>query len=131
MVLTRAGALQAGRGAPAHRRPRRARPARRLAALAAAGGLVLSACGGGGGGGGEGTSAAPSPTLPSLEAAPPTTGGGGGDATVPTTGATAPSTARSVLPDLVVDDVGAGTKVNLASLVPSAQPVLLWFWAPH
>jgi hypothetical protein len=36
-----------------------------------------------------------------------------------------------VLPDLVVDDVGAGAKVNLASLAPSQRPVLLWMWAPH
>ena len=36
----------------------------------------------------------------------------------------------SVLPDIVVDDVGGGT-VNLASLAPSAEPILLWMWAPH
>jgi hypothetical protein len=35
------------------------------------------------------------------------------------------------LPDVVVNDVGAGTEVSLQTLVPSEQPILLWFWAPH
>ena len=39
--------------------------------------------------------------------------------------------AKSALPDLAVDDVSAGTKVNLSSLAPAPEPILLWFWAPH
>jgi len=36
-----------------------------------------------------------------------------------------------VLPSVNVDDVGAGTKIDLASLSPSSQPLLVWMWAPH
>lgn len=90
--------------------------------------LFLTACGG------TSTTAQPptaSPmTLPSLDGAqaavtsPP----------APTPGpepGPAGGTKASVLPDLVVDDVGARTKLNLTSLVPSPQPLLVWFWAPH
>jgi hypothetical protein len=35
------------------------------------------------------------------------------------------------LPDLVVDDLGRQTQANLANLLPSDRPVLLWAWAPH
>ena len=34
-------------------------------------------------------------------------------------------------PDLVVDDVRRGKKVNLRNLLPADDPVLLWLWAPH
>ncbi|MFK8022584.1 MAG: hypothetical protein AB8G26_01365, partial [Ilumatobacter sp.] len=34
-------------------------------------------------------------------------------------------------PDLVVDDVGRETKANLANILPSDRPVLLWTYAPH
>lgn len=37
----------------------------------------------------------------------------------------------NLLPDLVVDDVGRGKKVNIRNVVPSDKPVLLWMWAPH
>ena len=36
---------------------------------------------------------------------------------------------KTVLPDVTVDNVAGGT-MNLATLVPSPQPILLWFWAP-
>jgi thiol-disulfide isomerase/thioredoxin len=39
-------------------------------------------------------------------------------------------TSSSVLPSVQVKDV-AGGDVDLADLVPSEQPVLLWAWAPH
>ena len=34
-------------------------------------------------------------------------------------------------PDLVVDDVGRGGEANVANILPSDRPVLLWTWAPH
>jgi hypothetical protein len=100
----------------------------RLATLAAAAAAVLLV-GCGGGGGSAPTAAAGPPTttagtLPTLDGPEPT-------AVAPAPRAPEAPDGRSVLPDLVVDDVGAGTKVDLASLVPSPQPVLLWFWAPH
>ena len=100
-----------------------ARSFRRLlgAAAVATSALLVAACGG------SSPSGQPPPpsasTLPSLEDAGPA------PVAPPTTGA--PSAAgASVLPDIVVDDVGGG-KVNLASLAPSAEPILLWMWAPH
>jgi len=39
--------------------------------------------------------------------------------------------AGNPLPDLVVDDVGRDTRVNIANLLPSDRPVLVWSWAPH
>jgi hypothetical protein len=35
------------------------------------------------------------------------------------------------LPDVVVDDLGRGNKVNLRNLAPADTPILLWMWAPH
>ena len=34
-------------------------------------------------------------------------------------------------PDLVVDDIGRGAQANVANILPSERPVLLWTWAPH
>ena len=100
-----------------------ARSSRRLlgAAAVATSALLVAACGG------SSPSGQPPPpsasTLPSLEDAGPA------PVAPPTT--VAPSAAdASVLPDIVVDDVGGG-RVNLASLAPSAEPILLWMWAPH
>ncbi|MGQ0743859.1 MAG: hypothetical protein ACT4OS_05910 [Acidimicrobiales bacterium] len=45
-----------------------------------------------------------------------------------------PSSARpdnSILPGIEVDDVGAGSRVNLATFAPADKPLLVWFWAPH
>jgi hypothetical protein len=38
---------------------------------------------------------------------------------------------NNLFPDLVVDDIGRGKKVNIRNIVPSDKPVLLWMWAPH
>ena len=35
------------------------------------------------------------------------------------------------LPDVVVDDLNNGRKVNFRNLVPQEKPILLWMWAPH
>jgi hypothetical protein len=34
-------------------------------------------------------------------------------------------------PNLVVDDVGRDGEANIANILPSDRPVLLWTWAPH
>jgi len=43
----------------------------------------------------------------------------------------APAPGRSALPHVVVNDVGAGVKVDLATLSTGGRPLLVWFWAPH
>ncbi len=40
-------------------------------------------------------------------------------------------TAANQLPDVVVDDVGAGNKVNLRNVAAGDTPILLWMYAPH
>ena len=100
-----------------------ARSFRRLlgAAAVAATAFLVAACGGPAPSGQRPPPSAS--TLPSLEDA--------GPAPAETQTSVAPSASgASVLPDIVVDDVGGG-KVNLASLAPSAEPILLWMWAPH
>jgi hypothetical protein len=43
-----------------------------------------------------------------------------------------PESAASPLPDLAVRRVNcAGGWVNLRNEIPAAQPLLVWFWAPH
>lgn len=89
-------------------------------------GLALGGCGGGG----EdqvvtSPAQATGSTLSSITAPAP-------DGAAPEPTAPAPFRAGSaVLPSVSVDDVGAGTKVDLASLSPSSQPTLVWMWAPH
>ena len=89
-------------------------------------GLMLTGCGGGG----EdqvvtSPAQATASTLPSITAPAPD-----GAAAQPTAPA-ASRAASAVLPSVSVDDVGAGTKVDLAALSPSSQPTLVWMWAPH
>ena len=93
-------------------------PARRLGAALVAGAFVLSACGGGDDGGGTQLPAAESPDFLGRDL-----GGETVDAAseIPT----------NQLPDLVVDNVSTGTKVNLRNVVPSDRPILLWMYAPH
>jgi len=67
-----------------------------------------------------GTTSGPLPTI-----------GSPGPGPAPSVAAPAPAAGKSVLPDLAVDDVAAGSKVNLSSLAPAEQPLLVWFWAPH
>ena len=97
--------------------------ARRVtAALIGASALVLSGCGGSSTS--DQTSSAAVSTLPSFDGAQTTSTQPAG------TERPTPSNA-GVLPDLVVDDVGAQAKVNLASLTPAPEPILVWLWAPH
>lgn len=68
--------------------------------------------------------------------------GGGGDSSEPSGSTLAPppdeialdpaaDTVANQLPDVVVDDVGRGNKVNLRNLAPADTPILLWMYAPH
>jgi len=84
----------------------------RLAAAAVGSTLLLAACGGG-----ESSSQPAGSTLiapPDVVELDP-----------------AADTAANQLPDVVVDDVGAGNKVNLRNVVPADKPILLWMYAPH
>jgi hypothetical protein len=68
--------------------------------------------------------------------------GGSGDSAEPSGSALAPppdeaeldpaaDTVANQLPDVIVDDVGRGNKVNLRNLAPADTPILLWMYAPH
>jgi hypothetical protein len=101
----------------------------RSIATLAGGLLVLAACGGGGqaddSGAADGVDIAPTAAADGDEL---TTSGvdlGGPDV------APASEIATNLFPDLVVDDVGRGKKVNIRNIVPADKPVLLWMWAPH
>jgi hypothetical protein len=103
------------RGGGGHTVGMRLRPTRsRLAAAAVGSALVLAACGSGGG---ESSSQPAGSTLPPppdvVEVDP------------------AADTAANQLPDVVVDDIAAGNKVNVRNLAPADTPILLWMWAPH
>ena len=39
--------------------------------------------------------------------------------------------AENMLPDLQVDDIRSGQKVNIRNVFPAERPVLMWMWAPH
>jgi hypothetical protein len=109
---------------------------RRLTILIAALALVAAACGSG-----ETSEAFVSPstttatTLPPSSDQSPTTAAPA--TTTPSDGATTttpPSTPavlpESDYPDVTVADL-AGGELNLRELALEAEPVLLWFWAPH
>ena len=85
---------------------------RRLAAVAVGSALALAACGGS-----DSSSEPAGSTLPpppdAVELDP------------------AADTAANQLPDVVVDDVIAGNKVNLRNIAPADTPILLWMYAPH
>jgi hypothetical protein len=89
------------------------RPTRaRTAGIAIVSAIVLAACGGG-----ESSSEPPGSTLP-----PPP------DAVELDPAADTPA---NQLPDVVVNDVSAGNKVNLRNVAPADTPILLWMYAPH
>ncbi|MGB0114179.1 MAG: hypothetical protein WBP59_13225 [Ilumatobacteraceae bacterium] len=85
---------------------------RRWVPVVASGALLLAACGGGDSSGEPaGTTLPPPPdAIEVLERS---------------------DTDVNILPDVVVDDVTLGNKVNLRNVAPSETPVLLWMWAPH
>ncbi len=91
----------------------RLRPIRsRLTAAAVGAVLVLAACGG-----------SESSSEPAGSTVPPPPDDVDVDA--------AADTAANQLPDVVVDDIVAGNKVNVRNLAPADTPILLWMWAPH
>lgn len=113
----------------------------RLSVAATAGVLVLAACGGGAGGDGEsesgGESAGESADVPAAEAGEAAGASEAGEATEfagvdlgSETLDPASDVPTNLFPDLVVDDVSRGKKVNLRNLIPSEKPVLVWMWAP-
>jgi len=87
---------------------------RRTVAALFAGGLVLAACGGGSdssGGASTGTDAPAPPDVTELDPAS--------------------DTPTNQLPDVVVDDLINGNKVNLRNFAPADTAILVWMWAPH
>ena len=124
---------------------------RRLAALVAGTILIVAGCGDGDGASVATPSSTSSPAADDSSSAPSSTAAPAADpdATSPTSGpapsdpaATEPPPSQldatdppaevvEPLPDVSVQDVGAGAQVNLASLLPADRPILLWMWAPH
>ena len=115
----------------------------RLLAASVGGVLLLAACGGGGDGGDSaGGATADGATADGATADGATADGEAesAEADVFTTAGVdlggvevdpASEMETNLFPDLVVDDIGRGKKVNIRNIVPSDKPVLLWMWAPH
>ena len=124
---------------------------RRLAALVAGTVLIVAACGDGDGSSVATPASTSSPAAGASSSAPSSTAAPDAepDATSPTSGSASSDPASTdppptqpaatdpaaevvePLPDVSVQDVAAGTQVNLASLLPADRPILLWMWAPH
>ena len=114
----------------------------RLAAGAVAATLILAACGGGSDSSGSGTeSGEPLPEVDAdavagdessaeSESAPAAVGTGYVDLVGPDV-IPAAEIETNILPNVVVDDLNNGRKVNFRNLVPQDKPVLLWMYAPH
>ena len=79
-----------------------------------AGTLVLAACGGGGSDSSSNAGGTEAPAPPDETAVAPES-----------------DTPTNQLPDVVVDNVTLGNKVNLRNAAPAETPILLWMWAPH
>ena len=90
---------------------------RRVVAAALATTLLLAACGGGDGNDAVDAGEAGGSELPVAEdrlEVDPTS-----------------DVATNVLPDVVVNHVQAGNKVNLRNMAPADTAVLVWMWSPH
>lgn len=107
---------------------------RRASTALVAGALVLAACGGDDdsssttieSGSGDAPTADEAPAAGDSSAAVLTTGGRElGEELDP-----ASDISTNILPDLLVDDVGRGTKVNIRNIFPADKPVLAWLYAP-
>ncbi|MDZ4827906.1 MAG: hypothetical protein SGJ13_15805 [Actinomycetota bacterium] len=95
--------------------------------LAAALALTLAACGGGGDSDDRSAAADNDATTPPTETTAPTNAppGSASDTTAPV------PVGESPLPEVEVRDVATGESLQLAALLPSDRPLLVWFWAPH
>lgn len=83
-------------------------------AAAVAGAMLLAACGGGDDASGSAEAGTQAPAPPDEVGLDP-----------------ASDTAANQLPDVVVDNVTLGNKINLRNVAPADAPILLWMWAPH
>jgi len=93
-----------------------------LAPVIACSSLVLSGCGG---------SPEPTPTAQATGSTLPSLSTPDLAPSSPATTLAPGERVKAALPQVTVDDVGARTKVELASLSPSSRPLLVWLWAPH
>ena len=87
---------------------------RRAATAVVAGALVLAACGGSDGSSNESSGGTTLPAPPDEVELDP-----------------AADTIANQLPDVIVDNVTLGNKVNLRNVAPADTPILLWMYAPH
>jgi ABC-type glycerol-3-phosphate transport system substrate-binding protein len=87
---------------------------RRAATAVVAGALVLAACGGSDGSSSESNGGTTLPAPPDEVELDP-----------------AADVVANQLPDVVVDNITLGNKVNLRNVAPADAPILLWMWAPH
>ncbi|MGA7759260.1 MAG: hypothetical protein WCA57_15575 [Ilumatobacteraceae bacterium] len=87
---------------------------RRAATAVVAGALVLAACGGSDNSSSESSGGTTLPAPPDEVELDPTA-----------------DTVANQLPDVVVDNVTLGNKVNLRNVAPADTPILLWMYAPH
>jgi hypothetical protein len=102
-----------------NRRPRR-RTTGRFVAATLVGVLALAACGSGDPSNGDAESADEgSEALPAVEVADAVSVDPAADLET------------NLLPDLVVDNLNDGNKVNLRNFGVGDKPILLWLWAPH
>ncbi len=114
---------------------------RRVTAGLVAGTLLLAACGGGDDGSGEALPQAVESSDPvdsdsadTDSADTDSTPVSAGSAAVDLVGAdllASSDVEANPLPNVVVDDINTGRKVNFRNLVPQEKPILLWMWAPH
>lgn len=86
---------------------------RRVAASLAMATLALAACGGSGDDGSS-PAAEPAPVVADAVEIDP-----------------AADIATNLMPDLVVDNITEGNKVNVRNYAVGERPTLLWMWAPH
>ncbi len=82
--------------------------------MVVAGALVLAACGGSDSSSSESSGGTTLPAPPDEVELDP-----------------AADTVANQLPDVVVDNVTLGNKVNLRNVAPADTPILLWMYAPH
>ncbi len=82
--------------------------------MVVAGALLLAACGGSDSSSSESIGGATLPATPDEVDLDP-----------------ASDTVANQLPDVVVDNITLGNKVNLRNLAPADTPILLWMYAPY